>query len=43
MQEDCGDVKGGYALSVYLIKTAKNVSSVAQIKSHTFHLAKGQY
>lgn len=34
MQEDRDDVKGGNALSVYLIETEKNVGSAAQIKSN---------
>lgn len=34
MLEDRDDVKGGYALSVYLIETGKNVGSAAQIKSN---------
>lgn len=42
MQEDRDDVKGGDALSDYLIEKAKHISPVVQIKSRTFHI-KVQY
>lgn len=38
MQEDRDDVEGADALSDHLIEKAKHIGSVAQIKSHTFHI-----